>query len=300
MINYLGFDYTPPLKKYINLLASGDRNDRTFLTRLDPNTTGYFGGSLEMVSNLLPDADQTKAYITISLLTRILWSLVPRELVTSPLPDFKQLAKKSLSKFNISNDVDFDNLISDLAKIFKRIRRVYLEGRLNAKSLNLDNKLHLDLFKYQHKRCAICSYEFDLDQYRFSIEDDGIEAFPYFKQDNELCLSQTFRQPELDHIIPYVLGGDMPDNWQILCKSCNLGKSDYINYMSVFANQSSNRLSDLESLTYGKRYAVIASNGLFGDAISDHIFPGDGKFFRIFKKSEEGFLTSMNLDSKYC
>ena len=119
------------------------------------------------------------------------------------------------------------------------------------------------------------------------------------KLENEIVLHHaTFRTPELDHIIPYVLGGDSSNNWQILCKSCNIGKSDYINYMYAFSSQSTHRLSDLESLTYGKRYAVIASTSQKLDSSSIQI--SDGRYYRIFKNNDDGFLDSMNLKSEYC
>ena len=296
-----GFDYSPPIKQFINILASGSRQERISLTRLDTKTSSYFSDNLQIVSNLLPDSRETRAFTSISILTRFLWSLVPKELITNPYPDFKQLARKAVeSRFNIEMNSDFEKMISDLAKIFKRIRLVYKEGRKNAKSINLESILHSELFNSQNKRCALCAYEFELNQYRFSLEDEGVESFPYDKFENEICLEKTLRTPELDHIIPYVLGGESPENWQILCKSCNLGKSDYINYMYAFSTQTSQRLSDLQTLTYGKRYAVIASTGLKQVEFNSSMSHGDNKFFRIFKNKNEGFLDSTNLKSQYC
>jgi 5-methylcytosine-specific restriction endonuclease McrA len=294
-----GFDYSPPLKKFINILASGSRKDRISLTRLDVSTSNYFSDSLNIISNLLPDSKETRAFTSIALLTRFLWSLVPKELINNPYPDFNYLAKKAIqSKFNLINGFEEDKLISDLAKIFKRIRLVYKEGRRNAKSLDFNNKIHLDLFHAQNKRCSLCAYEFELNQYRFSLEEEGVESFPYLKVEGEVCLEKTLRTPELDHIIPYVLGGDLQDNWQILCKSCNLGKSDYLNYMYAFSNQTSQRMSDLENLSFGKRYAVIAAGGI---EIKDNLIinSGDEKYFRVFKINNNGFLDSLNLQTKY-
>jgi len=294
-----GFDYSSPLKHFVKILANGTREERVNLTILDNVTATYFSNNLESISSMMPDSKESKAFTSISILTRYLWSLVPRELFETQYPDFKKLARSSIvSKFGLSNIPEIDILISDLSKIFKRIRLVYKEGRRNAKSLNLDNSSHLELFNIQNKRCALCAYEFEINLHRFELEEDGMEAFPYNKLENEIVLQTTFRKPELDHIIPYVLGGDSSDNWQILCKSCNIGKSDYINYMYAFSSQSSHRLSDLESLTYGKRYAVIASTGLKQACSSIQI--SDSKYYRIFKNNDDGFLDSMNLKSEYC
>ena len=300
MIINSGFDYSSPLRHFVKILANGTREERVNLTILDSVTATYFSNNLESISSMMPDAKESKAFTSISILTRYLWSLVPRELFETQYPDFKKLARNSIiSKFGLSNISEFDILISDLSKIFKRIRLVYKEGRRNAKSLNLDNSQHLELFKIQNKRCALCAYEFEINHHRFELEEDGMEAFPYNKLENEIVLHHaTFRTPELDHIIPYVLGGDSSNNWQILCKSCNIGKSDYINYMYAFSSQSTHRLSDLESLTYGNRYAVIASTSQKLDSSSIQI--SDGRYYRIFKNNDDGFLDSMNLKSEYC
>jgi hypothetical protein len=294
------FDYSPPLKKFINILASGSRKDRISLTRLDFGASKYFSDNLHVISNFLPDSNETRAFTSIALLTRFLWSLVPRDLINNPYPDFNLLARNAVqSKINFTTDTDYEKLILDLAKIFKRIRIVYKEGRRNAKSLNLSNSIHLELFHSQHKRCSLCAYEFEINQHKFSLEEEGLESFPYSKVEEEICLEKTLRTPELDHIIPYVLGGDMQDNWQILCKSCNLGKSDYLNYMYAFSNQSSQRLSDLDNLSYAKRYAVIASNTTSANDLKNIISPGDKKYFRIFKNNNFGFLDGINLSARY-
>jgi hypothetical protein len=49
----------------------------------------------------------------------------------------------------------------------------------------------------------------------------------------------------------------------------------------AFSNQSSQRLSDLDNLSYAKRYAVIASNTTSANDLKNIISPGDKKYFRI-------------------
>lgn len=38
----------------------------------------------------------------------------------------------------------------------------------------------------------------------------------------------NLQQPELDHKIPFIFGGNHPDNLQIICKACNIGKGQHL------------------------------------------------------------------------
>ena len=153
---------------------------------------------------------------------------------------------------------------------------------------------HRRLLDDQRGRWNHCLYEFGATDHFYAIEDDGLPAESDALVDGELALSQTFRRPELDHIIPVILGGDGESNWQILCRSCNAGKSDQISYMSAMLGQSYNRLGHLYQLTAGKRYAIIAEA-----SVEFETPKGDGRHFRVFKKEYSGLANPENLHAVY-
>jgi hypothetical protein len=112
-----------------------------------------------------------------------------------------------------------------LMTVVKRIQRYQIGGRaaLRASTIDLTSVIQHDIFKTQARRCACCGYLFkdeDLDPSQDSSEDGSINSG-----------ARTFlfrRRAVLDHILPVYIAGDRPENWQILCAGCNMGKSDSI------------------------------------------------------------------------
>lgn len=182
-----------------------------------------------------------------------------------------------------------------LTVVFKRIRQ-YARGGRRSISLDLERVAHRELYDHQRERCNHCRYEFDSDHYLYAAEEEDVVTTKYFPVLGEVALDRTYRRPELDHIVPVMLGGDSPQNWQILCRSCNSGKSDQISYMFSLTGQSYNRLAHLFELTSGKRYAVIAEAIAKGLPVTA---PGDGQFYRIFKLQENGLANPENLTARY-
>ena len=153
---------------------------------------------------------------------------------------------------------------------------------------------HQDLLHGQNNRCNHCKYEFQDELFRYSVEDDGVASDKYIALPGEVVNFPVYRRPELDHIVPVILGGDGEQNWQILCASCNRGKSDLLTYFGGFHQSGAGRMTDLFEMTSGKRFAIIAE--------SPHPTPperGDGKFHRIFKLDSHGFLNRENLIARY-
>jgi hypothetical protein len=225
---------------------------------------------------------------------RLLWTIVPQSLFDSGTPDFRSLALDAIDN-TFGTSVGFDETINHLTVIFKRLRNYERRGRI-ATSLDLENSIQASLFDEQNKRCNHCLYEFKDELYWYSFEEDGY-SLGESTLPGELVLDRTFRRPELDHIIPYILGGDSEANWQILCKSCNLGKSDQISYLSSIMGSSSTRAKSIFEFTPGKRYAAIAE---IKDKFCPAPTPFDGKHFRVFKKLSSGLTNPENLRADYC
>lgn len=81
------------------------------------------------------------------------------------------------------------------------------------------------LLKDQNFRCKVCGTA-------FVINDD----------------STNMNRPELDHIVPFILGGNNEKNTRIVCKKCNISKGTSISFvnenivaMNYFINNSYNK-----------------------------------------------------------
>lgn len=284
---------THSLGALLKVFAEGKREDRLEIATLKGPLGGFFSDSVDSSGRLMASgAAAYRAHAAIAMLTRLIWSLVPTRLISSASPDVKALAQRALIGRFGSEYFD-DEVTRYLTVVFKRIRTYALAGR-QVQSLNLELIAHRTLLIQQGGRCNHCLYQFAASDHFYSVEDDGVPSGSSEAMDGELVLLQMFRRPELDHIVPVILGGDGEENWQILCRSCNAGKSDQISYMSLMHGQVNNRVGHLFSLTAGKRYAVIA------EATRDEKpVTGDGRHFRIFRKDETGLANPENLRALY-
>lgn len=291
----MGVMHANALAKVLAIFVGGSRSDRLDLASFAKRSRMFFSDELESTGRVVGSAEVIRAQAAITALTRFVWSVVPPGLLGGGSPDFRRLAEGVLRQRLGNFDGDAE-VARDLAVVFKRVRQYAKFGR-RATSLDLDTVRHRILLESQSGRCNHCLYEFGDDYYRFTIEEEGVVASPYVAVEGEVVLSPLYRRPELDHIIPLVFGGDSESNWQILCATCNRGKSDQISYFFGLAVPSSNRVSDLEDLTAGKRYAVIAETRSGGTAA---VSEGDGAFYRIFRKDPAGYLNVDNLVARCC
>jgi hypothetical protein len=281
--------------RLLSLFAIGSRDERLSLACLDDASRAFYGDALEACARMLSGSSEAfRAQAALAALMRLVWSLVPARLLEAQSPDVRALAHTALvSKFG-----DFQG-INDatrfLTTIFKRVRQYHHSGR-NATSLSLDLVAHQELLAEQGGRCSHCRFEFEAELYVYAAEDEGVLSSRYVPLQDELTLQKTFRKPELDHIVPVVLGGDSRENWQILCRSCNSGKSDQISYLFALAGHNANRVTHLHSLSSAKRYAVIAEAIGKGNTLES---TGDGKFYRVFKVSPDGLANVENLVARY-
>jgi 5-methylcytosine-specific restriction endonuclease McrA len=279
----------------LSVFATGTREQRVGISNLSTQVQVTFGDSYHAVSRVTQiDDPSTKAYAAIVTLTQLLWSIVPTDLIENVNPDFHALAANALNKLFANAKPDKVS-VESLVVIFKRIRKFHRLGR-SSPSLNLDHYEHKRIFEDQLGKCAHCGYQFLDDLSMYAPEEDGYVVTRETSAPKEITLERTFRRPELDHIIPVILGGDSYNNYQILCKSCNVGKSDHLTYLSAITGPTYGRLGHLFDMTAAKRYGVIAREK------SKNIVSmtrGDNKQFRVFRIKENYHLNPENLRAEY-
>lgn len=283
--------YSEPFLRFLEIVNRGTRADRQAIALVSSSAQPLFSAAFEIATvTAYGSSTPLKAHACLTAIVRTIWNMAPIELFVQPAPDFKYLAAKAIRE-NIPSISDESQLVPNLAVIFKRLRRFHRFGR-DTTSFSNASRDHLQILDGQSWRCAHCLFKFETDLDVYAGEEDGMVVDRSLTVPGELRLAATYRRPELDHIIPHLIGGDSMENWQILCKSCNLGKSDAISGLARQFSQISVRVDDLYTFSASKRYAVIADVG--GHDVDLASVP-DTDFVRIFKKSDRGFLNIENL-----
>jgi len=246
---------------------------------------------LNYVSNLLAcdiNREDFEGEASLVLVIKLLWKLVPIELFKCSDPDYENLAYISLkSEFGSSLP---NSVVSNLSTIFRRLRQFRL-NTFRQSSLNLENPIHKEILNKQNHSCAVCFFRFPnleslaLDDPDLSLEDH------YLAKTNEIVLNKYYRKPQLDHIIPFYLGGDGKENWQILCQTCNAGKSDSIAWLSRKTWMPPLRISDALELTPSLRYSILASYRMDNTNVKNT----QNGILRIFKKNAQKLVFFENL-----
>jgi hypothetical protein len=202
-------------------------------------------------------SDEAESHLGLLLATRQFWELIPSGIFTSADPDYERFAANSLAgRFG---EPARDEIVRSLALIFRNLRKAHSFGRRQVSSLDLCRNEHSRIYDTQNGRCATCGYKFMPIEVERFYDPDVFEAKEEAKvSDEEVILSSYNRRPVLDHIVPHFIGGDTPQNWQILCSSCNSGKGESISWMFRSGWMPIKRLGDVTNLTASCRYAVLS------------------------------------------
>jgi hypothetical protein len=185
------------------------------------------------------------------------WMLIPNDIHKIEIGTLKKYARDYLEILYPDVQVS-DKFWNAYIVILKRIRNYLIKGR-NTKSLDFGKSKHFQLFIKQNKRCNHCHYEFkdvDIEQMELSVS--------YWKNDNaklseiDIVSESCYRTPVLDHIIPVFIGPDNESNWQILCYSCNSGKSSRLSGHLPFRPEKT-YFADSDNIQSSVRYHVIFS-----------------------------------------
>lgn len=284
------------LDKLLQLLTDkGNQTQRVKLSRLSSEIKEDFYTSYpKNLKSLSIKAEDIEGELSLILALRLLWRLVPESIFKSIDPDFEQLAETSLK--DEFGSWPNDEMVQMLGIIFRRLRSAKTEGRPNT-SLDLSRPLHIDMFNRQQTACALCLYKFPQGPDIYIDEGD----VTYYKEDyvpveNEVYLENYYRKPVLDHVIPFFLGGDGQENWQILCHSCNAGKGESLSWIYRRGWMPPSRIADARTLSPSMRYACLANS----HNQSKPLAPEDGKTLRIFKINDKKLIFLDNLEIKHC
>lgn len=249
----------------------------------------YYLDYTKNIKSLGLQRDQIEGELSLILTIRLLWRLVPRRLFTQLDPDYEELASKSLkSEFSDSDSTS----VEMLSHVFRMLRTAR-KGEWPRATLDLNRPTHRKIMENQKGRCAACLYKFP--EFAQSMIDE--EDITYFQRlhspiGDEITLEKYYGKPVLDHIIPYFLGGDGEENWQILCHSCNTGKGEALSWINRKGWMPPARISDCMQLTASMRYSkLICAN-------DPESFEED-KQKRIYLKNPDMLIHFDNLEVVY-
>jgi 5-methylcytosine-specific restriction endonuclease McrA len=218
-------DFPDSWKLLMQLLADRDLNSPP------PSLQAIGAESLRSRQALLEicttDSAQFEIQIAFIALLRSFLSILPASVIEHPEKPCRAVVHARLA--HLLGEAPPASEFNLVFKIIKRMQLYFFLGRQDAGSTSFDlsKESHQQLLKRQSHRCACCGYRFldsDLDQFVLdgaSSIDTPISLF-------DRSCTELRRKAQLDHIIPIYLGGDSPGNWQVLCETCNSGKSDKI------------------------------------------------------------------------
>lgn len=270
-------------------------SERVELTRLSANLrSGFFEDYHGNLRVLKLATHEVEGEVSMMLALRILWRLVPDALFTQGNPDYEELAFAMIEKEITA--VPSEMTIQMLATIYRRLRSARTSGRAYTTSLDLETSTHRALLDGQGGACLVCRYKF-YDVSADSLHETDLSYFEeeYRPFEGEVFLEQYFRRPTLDHVIPYFLGGDGPENWQILCETCNAGKGASLSWLNRKGWMPATSLSEVLNLTPALRYSALSSANMRVE--NDRLAPG--KSIRLFKKDTARLLYLDNLSVRF-
>lgn len=240
------------------LSAAENKPQRHALTLLFGGVSQEFGDEFGPNSRAIGvDRGRAEAHMSLVMAVRTLWTITPEKLFTGADPNFERLAEDALASLDAATKKE--DAVLALSRVFRHLRSAHLWGRSTVSGLNLRHPKQERILAAQGGRCAICRYHFLEGELENADDDDEIFTGSREAKPDEVALGQYQRRPVLDHIVPYFLGGDGPENWQILCHSCNTGKGEGLAWILRRGLLPPGRPSDALKLTPSLRHAVLAN-----------------------------------------
>jgi hypothetical protein len=152
---------------------------------------------------------------------------LPAEVMQEPERECRPMVVRRLERM-LGSPPDGED-IERVMTVVKRIQLYRQVGRSGmSRSFRLDRRDHVGLLRAQAGRCGSCGYRFlsgDLepDPSSGELPAVGRPVGPRDKSPRRLA-----RRAVIDHVFPVYLAGDSSRNWQVLCTTCNQGKSDML------------------------------------------------------------------------
>jgi 5-methylcytosine-specific restriction endonuclease McrA len=244
-----------PFKQLMGILASSE-----------PATTAIDWDALaeksrlsmpELLSLATVELRQWNREIALVALWRAVVSVLPAAIVERPSERCRDQVEERLSRLIGGPAVPSD--VDRVMKVVKRIQRYQRLGRggLSTSSLDLSLSTHSSILRRQSYRCTSCGYLFlsgDLEPDPSANDLPRVDS-PLNQRDRSP--KRLNRRAVLDHILPVYLAEDTEQNWQVLCATCNRGKSDSIVGFEGRAWFGGARIDDLSRVTSTLFYMVL-------------------------------------------
>ncbi|CAE6858415.1 HNH endonuclease [Paraburkholderia domus] len=144
------------------------------------------------------------------------WSVIAQRALLALVPRFPRSYSYNQRKKIITRLVYIQGLgetvtdseLDSLVELSSRITD-YMENTKKSSWADIHYKTKQELLLKQNHRCIVCGTRLFLGEPR------------------------SERSPELDHTVPFALGGNVDSNTRIICKACNGAKADDLSYVSV-------------------------------------------------------------------
>lgn len=216
----------PPLRKLIVCIeGNSDPHFQLDSQEVGEESISYIKDLLELAA--IPQ-ELWRRETALVALWRAFLSLIPASLLENPTTRVREPIKKRLE--HLMGETPDDEDLRLVVSIVNRLQRYQTQGR-RATSINLGSVTQISILNNQAQRCASCGYKFrkgDLEPDNSSVNPDDRPKIDSPISVSDRSPARINRRAVLDHIMPVYLAGDHKGNWQILCWTCNAGKSDMV------------------------------------------------------------------------
>ncbi len=185
--------------------------------------------------------DEFEHEVALVALYRALLAVIPVAVLEDPRLACKPAVTSRLRHL-LGREPDAE-MVRTLTRVVRRMQR-YRSGR-KASSFDRWDPLHLERLRSQGGRCAGCGFEFGAAELEADASSDARPTVGSPLNDMDRSPLRLRRRAVLDHIYPVYLAGDRLENLQVLCATCNTGKSDMIFGLESRAWFGGARVSDL-------------------------------------------------------
>jgi hypothetical protein len=117
--------------------------------------------------------------------------------------------KKHIAELGLEDSLKFEGDLESLVSLMTMNLQAARRGTKKDSWATIHYKSKKEILVSQNQRCLVCGILLD-------VGGGG----------------KSSASPELDHIVPFALGGNRPENKRIICKRCNGAKSDNMTLVS--------------------------------------------------------------------